>query len=108
MPTVRFEFLPISMGLQTFQSLDNLVLAGMNGLQCFCCTDVAIITAESLESHTERLRQLRQTLRDGNISALQGRMPYSPNICDASYTKKRTTGAEHCEQKLLFIIRLSV
>jgi len=78
MPTGHFEYIPFSVGLetsQTFQSLDNFVLARMNGLQCFCYTDVVIITAESLESHTERLREMCQTLRDNNVSALQDRMP---------------------------------
>jgi len=62
------------------------------GCSVFLLYECCDYSAESLESHTERLRKLCQTLRDSNINAMQDRMPYSPNICDASYAKKRTTG----------------
>ena len=48
-------------------------------LQCFCYTDIGVLTAESLESHTERLRELFHILHESNLSALQDRMPYLQN-----------------------------
>jgi hypothetical protein len=59
------------MGLEsspaTFQSLMNSVLGGMNGLRYFCYIDDVIITEESLESHTERLREIFQSLRESSL-----------------------------------------
>jgi hypothetical protein len=51
----------------TFQSLMISVLAGMNELRYFCCMDDVIITTESLESSSYRLRELFQRLRECNL-----------------------------------------
>ena len=70
-PAGHFEFVRLPMGLKsapsTFQSLMNSVLAGMNGLRCFCYMDDVIITADSLESHNERLRELFQRFRESKL-----------------------------------------
>jgi hypothetical protein len=55
-PAGHFEYLRLPTGLKSAPSLMNSVLAGMNGLRCFCYMDDVIITADSLESHSERLR----------------------------------------------------
>jgi hypothetical protein len=70
-PEGNVEFLRFATGLKsapsTFQSLMNSVLAGMNGFRRFCYMDDAIITADSLETHNERLRELFQRLRKSKL-----------------------------------------
>lgn len=45
----------------------NSLLAEMNYLRSFCYMDDVIITAESLESHSQKLRELFQRLREGSL-----------------------------------------
>jgi hypothetical protein len=63
----HFEFLRLPMGLKSAPSPMNSLLAEMNGFRCFCYMDDVIITADSLQSHNERLRELFQRLRESKL-----------------------------------------
>jgi hypothetical protein len=70
-PAGHFEFIRLPTGPKfepaSFQSAMNSVLAAMKDLRSFCCMDDVIISAESLESHNQRLRELFQRLRESSL-----------------------------------------
>ena len=70
-PTGIYEFLRMPFGLRNapacFQRLMNIVLTGLQGLQCFVYLDDIVLYARTINEHTSKLNSVFQRLRENKL-----------------------------------------